>query len=170
VYWTFQDWGGRNSNDLIEQHNGTWGLVMDEEQSVRANFTPISINIQDAVVQEGDTGTAAMTFNVTLLTPASELMTLNTTQAMGAAVAGLDYVTASGTVVFQLEIKLRQSQVQVRGDLLDEADETFDVILSDPGGVIPLNETGVGTILDDDDQPNLTMVPSIDLFEGNSGE
>jgi hypothetical protein len=169
VYWTFQDWGGRNSNDLIDNHNGTWGLVMDEDKSVKANFTPISINIQDAVVQEGDTGTVAMTFNLTLLTPASELTTVNYHTSDGSAVAGSDYETASGTVVFQPGDQSETITVQVTGDLLDEEDETFDVILSDPGGVIPLDETGVGTILDDDDQPNLTIVPSIDLFEGNSG-
>jgi len=55
------------------------------------------------------------------------------------------------------------------GDILDEVDETFYMILSNPVGAIISDGTGVGTILDNDGPPNMTIVPSIDLFEGNSG-
>jgi hypothetical protein len=82
----------------------------------------------------------------------------------------LDYETAIGTVVIQPGDQSETITVQVMGDLLDEEDETFDVILSNPEGAIILDEIGVGTILDDDDQPNMTVVSSIDLIEGNSGD
>jgi hypothetical protein len=142
---------------------------MDAVRNVTAEFTLNIINIQDAVIEEGDSGTVGMTFTTTLSISASAPVTVTYTTSEWSAVAGLDYETAIGQVVFLPGDLEKTIAVQVKGDLLDEEDETFDVILSNPEGAIILDGAGEGTILDNDNPPDMTIVPSIDLFEGNSG-
>ena len=72
--------------------------------------------------------------------------------ANGSAAAG-DYVLASGTLSFDRRTKSRTVTVQVSGDTVDELDETFQVVLSNPGGATIADGVGVGTILDDDSPP-----------------
>jgi hypothetical protein len=58
--WTFQDWGGRNSTDLIDNLDGTWGLVMEEDKSVTANFSQETYTL---TVSKSGTGSGTVTSN-----------------------------------------------------------------------------------------------------------
>ena len=58
--------------------------------------------------------------------------------------------------------------VAVKGDLLDEPDETFLVRLSNATNASLGKLEGVGTIVDDDPPPTLLVVPKSQL-EGNAG-
>src|SRR5205814_2262215 len=57
--------------------------------------------------------------------------------------------------------------VTVKGDTLDEANETFNVTLSAPSGAAIADGTGVGTITDDDTAPTLSIADAT-TTEGNS--
>jgi len=66
------------------------------------------------------------------------------------ATAGLDYQALSGTVVFAPGETLREISITVNGELLEEADETFAVTLSNPLNVEISDGLGIGTILDNE--------------------
>ena len=58
--------------------------------------------------------------------------------------------------------------VLVNGDLLDEANETFFVNLSNPSNVTIADGQGVGTITDNDPLPTVS-VNDVTVTEGNGG-
>ena len=58
--------------------------------------------------------------------------------------------------------------MRVVGDLDDEANETFFVNLSDPTNATIADGQGVGTIIDDDAQPTLS-INDVTVTEGNAG-
>src|SRR5262249_38084356 len=74
---------------------------------------------------------------------------VNWATADGTATAGLDYVAASGQVVFQDGESQKTVAVTVLGDDVAEANETFQLVLSTttPGYAVGL---GQATITDDD--------------------
>jgi hypothetical protein len=58
--------------------------------------------------------------------------------------------------------------VLVKGDLLDEANETFNVVLSSPVGAVIGDGTAVGHITDNDPTPSL-RINNVQTAEGQSG-
>ncbi len=114
-----------------------------------------SLSISDAVVTEGDTGTATLQFTVqasavapvgTTITPAS----VDYATAAGTATEGVDYQAASGTVQFPNGTGQATIDIEVVGDSDIEADETFTVTLSSPTDARIAQATATGTIRDDD--------------------
>src|SRR5262249_40757605 len=62
----------------------------------------------------------------------------------------------------------RTVTVDVPGDTIDEDDETFFVNLADPTNATLADGQGLGTIVDNDPVPSLTVADSA-VTEGNSG-
>ena len=60
-------------------------------------------------------------------------------------------------------------KVLVKGDVLDETDETFFVVLSSSINATILRGRGVGTILDDDAPPAISM-DDVSIGEGDDGQ
>lgn len=108
------------------------------------------ISINDVTVTEGNAGTKPATFKVTLSHSSSKTITVHYTTANGTAVAPGDYTSTSGTVTFAPGDTSEDVVVQVRGDTIDEPNETFTVNLSQPANAAIADGTGVGTIIDDD--------------------
>ncbi len=112
----------------------------------------VSLSISDVAAAEGNSGTRAFVFTVTASGSLKGSAGVSFGTADGTADAG-DYVPTSGTLSFDRTAKSRTVMVQVSGDNLDELDETFHVVLSNPSGATIADGTGVGTILDDDSPP-----------------
>jgi hypothetical protein len=111
----------------------------------------LGLSINDVIVHEGTGGTTPATFTVSLLGgTGTHPVTVNYTTANGTATAPSDYAAAAGTVTFAPGEVSKTVTVQVAGDNVDEADETFTVNLSAPAGAGIVDGTGIGTILDDD--------------------
>jgi hypothetical protein len=117
---------------------------------------------------EGNAGSAALTFTATLAAASNEPVSATWTTGDGTATAGADYQAASGTVAFAPGVVAQPIAVTVLGDTVDEADETVVVTLTAPVNAVLGAATGVGTIVDDDGAPTLT-VSDVSLTEGNSG-
>ena len=119
-------------------------------------LTPIppgtpSISIADApAVTEGNAGTVAATFTVTLSAASDQTVTVDYATADGSATAGSDYQAASGTLTFAPGETSKTITVLVNGDRLAEPNETFVVNLSSPDQRDHRRRPGVGTILDDE--------------------
>ncbi|MGH9557318.1 MAG: Calx-beta domain-containing protein [Terriglobales bacterium] len=134
--------------------------------------TGVTVSIDDVTMAEGNSGTTSFDFTVSLSSGSSSDVTVDFATADGTsfpATAGVDYVSNSGTVNFAPPDTSKSITVTVNGDLLDENNETFFVNLTNASpGVTITNNQGVGTITDDDTEPNLS-IGDITMAEGNSG-
>ena len=109
------------------------------------------LSVSDATITEGDSGPTAATFTVTLSPASSQTVTVDYATADGTATAaGLDYTTASGPLTFAPGETSKTVTVDVLGDTLPEANETFTLNLSNAAGAPILDGQGVGTIVDND--------------------
>ena len=127
-----------------------------------------SIVINDVSQTEGNVGTTNADFTVTLSAPSGRNVTVNYATANSTAVQPGDYTTTSGTLTFTPGQVTKTVSVPVVGDVLDEIDEAFFVNLTVPTNATIADNQGVGTILDDDPPPSLT-INDVSLAEGNAG-
>jgi len=116
--------------------------------------TSTTVGINDVVITEGDSGTKTATFTVTR-SDNSGTFSLDFATADGVAVAGSDYVAASGTLDFTADGALTQTiNVTINGDTIVEGNESFTIGLSNlvnTLGTAAFNDTsGTGTITNDD--------------------
>jgi hypothetical protein len=111
---------------------------------------PPSASIGDATVTEGDSGTTAATFTVSLSAASGKTITFSFATADGTANAGSDYQSAAGTLTFNPGETSKTVSVPVIGDTAFEPDETFFVNLNNPVNVTLARAQGVGTIVNDD--------------------
>jgi hypothetical protein len=124
--------------------NGTgYVTILDDEPR---------ISINDASALEGNTGTTAFTFTVSLSTAYDMPVTVNYASADGTATADGDYLPVSNALTFQPGQPTSQNiTVQVNGDRLFEDSETFLVNVSTPNSYAAISKAvGVGTIIDDE--------------------
>jgi CSLREA domain-containing protein len=120
---------------------------------------PPAVSIDSVTLGEGQSGTTVFTFNVTLSSPTSQVVTVQyatqdgtTNPATGGTcgTVGVDYATSSGTVTFNPGETTMPVTISVCGDTFIESDETFFVNLSNPVNATIANVQGTGTILNDD--------------------
>ncbi|MDY3558513.1 Ig-like domain-containing protein [Gemmata sp. JC673] len=129
---------------------------------------PLSVlAVNSPSVTEGDSGTRALTFTVTLSAASASAVTVGYATADGTATAA-DYTAASGTLTFAPGETSKTVTVLVNGDTANEADETLTVVLSNPVNATIGTGTGTGTITNDDPVPALS-VGGVTLAEGNAG-
>ncbi len=110
------------------------------------------VTITGASVTEGNTGFTIAQVDVSLSNPSDSRITIDFQSANGTATPGFDYVSRSGTIVFEPGEMNKKIPYQIIGDLFDESDESFEVILSNGTGGVFLpaySETDVD-IIDDD--------------------
>lgn len=132
------------------------------------NDNPPVVSIGNASVPEGNAGTADAVFAVTLSAASGKAVTVDFATAPGTATAGTDYVTASDAVLIPAGQVAGTAVVTVNGDVVDEPDETFFVNLSNPGNATIGDGQGLGTILDDDPGPTIS-IDDVTVAEGNAG-
>jgi parallel beta-helix repeat protein len=115
-----------------------------------------ALSINDVTVTEGNTGTVAATFTVTLSPTSSGPVTVNWATANGTATQPSDYLQGSGALTFNAGESTKTVTVQVNGDTTSEPNETFFVNLSGASGASISDAQGQGTITNDDAVPMLT--------------
>jgi hypothetical protein len=109
------------------------------------------LSVADATTNpEGNTGSTDALHAVTLSVASASTVTVDFATADDTATAGLDYTATNGTLTFAPNTVVLNVTVSVTGDLLDEADETYFVNLSNAVGAPIVDGQGLGTIVDDD--------------------
>jgi hypothetical protein len=108
------------------------------------------IGIDNVELTEGHTGTKPFVFTVSLSDISSDPVTVNFSTRDGSALAGSDYVAASGTVTFAPGEVTKPVTVLVNGDTTLEEIEVFFVDLSSASGATIGDGEGLGRIFDDD--------------------
>ena len=147
--------------------NATLGTTSAVGTIVDNDPTP-TVGIGDVTLAEGQTGTTAATFAVTLSAPSGRTVTVGFATADGSAVAPGDYAAVSGVVTFAAGETSKPVTVLVNGDIAVEPNETWTVALSAPSNATIADGTGLGTIINDD-SPALSITPAVSVTEGHSG-
>ena len=127
-----------------------------------------SVSVGDASASEGNAATSPATFTVSLSTPSGRAVTVNWATSGGTAVPGTDFVAASGVATIPAGATSTTFVVDLKGDVLDEDDESFAVGLSAPVNATVADGSGAGTILDDDPLAALSIGDAA-IAEGAAG-
>lgn len=129
--------------------------------TVTVNAAPLSLSIGNASVTEGASGTATMTFTVSLSRASTAAVSYNIATANGTATAGSDYVARSltGEPIAAGQTS-RTFVVTVNGDQQREPNETFTVNLSGAVGATLADAQATGTIVSDDARVMSSPLPA----------
>jgi hypothetical protein len=111
---------------------------------------PPSISVNDVTVAEPAAQGASPTaeFTVMLSAPSSRAITVDFATSPGTATADADYTSLSGSLEFAPGETTKTISVPVLFDGVDEASETFTVVLSNPTNAALGTATGTATITD----------------------
>jgi hypothetical protein len=140
---------------------GDYLLSISRNCAIAGGITP-TISINDVSLNEGNAGTTAFTFTVSLSQASLGTVTVNFATADGTAtLADNDYATNSGTVTFAPGVTSQMVTVNVNGDITNEPNETFFVNLTSPMGATILDGQGQGTIVNDDAACMLTCPANV---------
>jgi hypothetical protein len=147
-------------NGAIRQGTGV-GTILD-------NDSPPSISVNDISINEATGVTSTGNFTVSLSVASGRVVTVQYSTSSGTAMAPADYGSASGTLSFAPGDTTKPVPIVVQGDPTDENNETFTITLSSPSNVTLGDATGIGTIVDDDGLPALS-INDVSVAEGNAG-
>ena len=142
------------------------GTITDDDD-------PPTVSIGSASVAEGDSGEADLEFTVSLSAASGKQVTVkyavDGTDA-GTATSGTDYeAVTETTLTFAVGDTSKTVTVKVKGDTLNEPNETVRLTLSEPANAtLGSASTGVGMITDDDGAPTVS-ISSPSVAEGDSG-
>jgi hypothetical protein len=158
------------NGDTKIENNETFQLVVDFQQGAQdpppytitiLNDDVPTVTVGDVRVNEGNSGTTPMTFDVTLTNTAAIAVQVPYQTDPGTATAGVDYQTAQGTLTFAAGQTKQTVTVNVIGDTAFEPDETLTLTVTPAGGA---KVTATGTIVNDD-----TVVPAaLNIVSGNN--
>lgn len=120
--------------------------------SVATVMVPV-IEVTDSWVVEGNTGTTSLWFNVRLSPAMPYTQPLAYATSDGTAVAGSDYASTNGTLVFLPGQTNQVILVRVLSDATAEADESLSLTFTCPPPAQLGRSVAAGTILSDDLEP-----------------
>ena len=116
------------------------------------------VSVSNAEANEGATGaTSTMTFKVTLAPASARTVKMNFGTVNGTATAGSDYTAASGALEFAPGESEKTIVVTVLGDDINEENETVLVDVSAVTGAKVADAQGLGTIVDKNAPPSLSI-------------
>ncbi|MPZ49393.1 MAG: hypothetical protein GEU75_08875 [Dehalococcoidia bacterium] len=163
--------------DLIAEPDETFNVVLSNPQGAQiADDTGVGtiidddmveIEIDDVTVTEGDSGTTPATFTVSLSNASSTTITVGYSTADGSAITPDDYASKATVLEFPPGEISRTITVDVMGDLVDEQDEFFELLLFNPVNAQIADDTGIGTVIDDDVAE--ISINDVTVTEGNTG-
>jgi hypothetical protein len=123
------------------------GTIKDDDQKP-------ALTVTDSRRTEGNVG---MDFTVRLSTASGRDTTVSYATADGSAAAPGDYTATAGTLTIPAGATSRTVRVPIRDDALNEPSETFSLNLSNPSGATISRGRGIGTIVDNDPAPTLSI-------------
>ncbi len=110
-----------------------------------------AVAVNPASITEGNAGTKTLNFTLTIDPVNAEEIVLEHETVGGTAVAGLDFVAASGPIVIPAGASTHQVPVLVLGDAFFEPSESFTLLIGNPPDNARITvDSAQGTILDDD--------------------
>jgi hypothetical protein len=143
-------------NDTIDEPNETFSLVLKNPtaasiSAAAAIGTIIDDDGEPTVSVSGGSASEGqgVVFNVSLGQASGKTVTVvYATTGSGTATPGVDYSPVSGTLTFAPGTTVQSVTVPTLGDILLEANETFQLALSSPQNAVLGTSTAQGTIVD----------------------
>jgi predicted extracellular nuclease len=132
-----------------DETNGSKGSS-DHDPQVARFHSRAALSVRDAGVAEGNRGTTALTFPVTLSRPLTRALTVCAAAAPGTAWPVIDFDVYAGCTVLPAGQTTASFTVAVRGDRWREADETLRLVIAGLADVRVTDATATGTIKNDD--------------------
>lgn len=129
---------------------------------------PPGVYITDATTVEGSSGSTNLRFQIVLSKPATSTVTIAYATSNASATAGSDFVGATGNVTIAAGSFTGSIVVAVNGDTFHEADEAFTVNLISATNATIADNQALGTILNDDTAPSVS-VGDASVMEGGAG-
>jgi parallel beta-helix repeat protein len=152
--------------------NPTGGATLGSQTTATVTINdddhPPSLTVDDAHMNEGNSGTANMAFSVKLSPPSPATATVAYSTAGVTATQGDDFDATTGTLSFAPGETEKTIAVPIHGDGRYELDETFTVTLQSPVNADLLKSQAIGTIVNDDPRPIIT-VSDPHVSEGTGG-
>ncbi len=146
-------------DDLLDEEDGAIAAALQESDAYEISV-PASAEIGVADNDEAPTITIAdatafesagqIAFPVALAAPSGKTVAVGWATADGTATAGADYGAASGSLIFTPGETADTIRIILLDDPVDEENETFTVMLTNPANTVLGNGTATGTITDDD--------------------
>ncbi|MBA3287766.1 MAG: VCBS repeat-containing protein, partial [Acidimicrobiia bacterium] len=146
--------------------SGTVSVALNDGDWVAVPPPPV-MSVSDATATEG-AGTVTAVFTVSLDKASADTVMVQYGTAGGTAVSGNDFDAATGTLTFAPGETSKTISVAVRNDAIDEYDESFYVNLSGATNAQLVDSQGVGTVVDDDPPPALSIA-NASRIEGHRG-
>jgi hypothetical protein len=156
---------------FVNLSNPTGATIADDQATgTIINDDSTSISIDNVSMAEGNSGTANMSFTVSLSNLSATSVQVTYATANGSAAAGSDYTTTSGVLTIPALSSSATISVPVKGDTTVEPNETFFVNLSSPTGATIADGQATGTITNEDvpPPPNI-LIDDPSVTEGDSG-
>ena len=131
------------------------------------------LSVNDVTVTEPDTGTIDAVFTVQLSAVSAQTVRVNYLMIPGAGVSpatpGVDFENVPGTLTFLPGETSKTINVPVKGDVIDEVDQRFSVILTTPINASLTHGTGLGTITDNDPVATIS-INDVAVVEGTGNQ
>ena len=168
---TAGDFNGDRRPDVVTggESAGTVTVLLNDGNWAAPPDPTLSIN--NVTVTEGNTGSTAATFTLTLSAASARDVTVRYATADGyswsPAAAGSDYAAGSGQVTIPAGQTTATIVVPVLGDRVAKDTEYFILTLSDPVNAFITRGQGVGTVVDG--EPSISIEPYVSGMEGNTG-
>jgi subtilisin-like proprotein convertase family protein len=143
-------------------------VAAGDDATFQTTGTPRTLSIADASKAEGDSGASNADVTVTLSPTSGETVTVHYATSDGTAAQPGDYTATSGSLTFAPGQSTNTISVPVKGDILDENDETVNLDLSAPVAATIGDGHADLTITDDDPPPTISIADA-SKAEGNSG-
>ncbi len=134
-----------NPVNAIVVRGSAVATIQDDDSGPRP-----SLSIQPVRVMEGTGPNTDAVFVVALSAPSNSEVRVDFATANDSAIEGVDYVAASGTLVFAPGELSKSIFVEVVGDSIAEPQESFTVALTSASSALLATPNAVGTIVDDD--------------------
>jgi hypothetical protein len=136
------------TNATIADGSGT-ATILNDDGGLPAINPNVSVN--DVSITEGNSGTKLLVFTVKLSQATSKTVSVKYTTSDGTAtLADGDYVGQTNVLTFAAGVTTRTVSVVIKGDTKHEANESLLLVLSQPTNCVITDNSGIGTILNDD--------------------
>ena len=117
-----------------------------------------TISIDDVSVNEA---AGTITFTVTLDQPTTANVSVNYATADGTATSGADYTAGNGTLTFAPGVTTQTVTIDIGDDALFEGNENFNVLLCGAVNATIADNSGTGTITDNDTPTIAVSSPTV---------
>ena len=154
IYPDTADEGDEKFHVMLSNPTGGYTIEDDEGVTTILDDDPNAsqqLGIGDASLVEGDdTKPRSLKFWVTLADPATSTVTVEVMTMPLGATAGVDFKPLSKILSFSPGQFKKPVSITTYADTTDEPDEQFHVMLANAAGATISDDTGFGTIVDDD--------------------